>query len=412
MSKLWTPTEVDNLIAILDARPEPTFEERCRAIAGLNGRSFNAIRAKAREMGWEIANNPGEPTSEIKREILYCEIRKLQKDLERERERSAAIEKAIAESIAALPALEVPPRKPWPKKKGDEHTAVLLISDAQIGQAFTLADVGGMGYPYGFGEFESRGQTLVKGTALLTDIWRSYAPVNNLKILFLGDMVEGYKIFRGQQAYIDSNIFKQVFRGAEVLSRMLADLSSHFKTIDAYCVWGNHGRIDKDAHDEDNFDRFFYEFVALRTKPIKNIRFFISESYGMVFTLPEIPGHNFFIWHGDNVKSYMTFPYYGLDRATAQYVQLADMPLHYFCCGHHHRKAILNMPHGELIVNGSWVGTSPFSAKEIRMGGPAIQLFIIAHPRKGIVTPMDIRLSEPFKLAKDEKGIATPYREV
>lgn len=409
MNKLWTPSETDNLIAVLNARPEGTLEERCRAIAGLNGRSGNALSSKAREIGWEPSDALGEPTLEVKREILHGEIRKLQNELEREKERTAAIEKAIAESITALPALEIPKRKPLPRKARDTHTAMLLVGDCQAGEAFTESDISGLGSAYNFDVFGERAQLLTSRTIQLTDIYREYAPVDNLKILFLGDIVEGEEIYRGQRSYIDRPIFDQTFGGSEVLSRMVSELSGHFKEITCYCVWGNHGRLGKDFREDQNFDTLCYKFMQTRLAPFKGIKFFVSKSYVMAFKLPELPEYIWCMWHGDNVQRHLAFPYYGLDRAAAEYIQLTNLPINYFIVGHHHRYAKLERAHGDIIVNSSWVGTSPYSATKIRTGGVPSQTFMVLHPNKGIAATWKIWLGEPFKLNPDDRGVMTPY---
>jgi len=392
----------------LNERPEDTLAERARAIEGLCGRSANAIRQYAAGQGYECTSSV---VVDKGPEVLYAEIARLKKILASREDFDAAVDLAVRESIAALPALKIPPPVKLTKKPADVHTAMLLLGDCQAGEAFSAADVSSAGRPYGWDVFTERARKISAGVRKITKIHRAYAPVHNLKIIFLGDIIEGEEIYRGQRGYIDRPIFDQVFGAAEVLSNIVSELAAEFKQVTCYCVWGNHGRLGKDFRDDQNCDTLCYRFMKMRLAPVKNAEMIISASYKMLFRLPELPEYIWLAWHGDNIRSYLNTPYYGLERAVAQEIMLNNMGIHYTLLGHHHRDAMIGLPHGELIVNSSWVGTSPYSSKVMRTGGTPSQSFFFLHPEYGITSRWPIWLAKKMDLRPNGKGLYTPEAE-
>ena len=98
----------------------------------------------------------------------------------------------------------------------------------------------------------------------ITEIQRADHPVDEVTIMFGGDMVEGLFNFPTQAFEIDATLFEQYV----IVSRLIVDVVrfalAHYKKVTVVPEWGNHGRIGSKRDNvprSDNFDRMCYEFA-------------------------------------------------------------------------------------------------------------------------------------------------------
>jgi hypothetical protein len=98
----------------------------------------------------------------------------------------------------------------------------------------------------------------------ITNIQRADHPVNDVTIMFGGDMIEGLFNFSTQPFEIDSTLFTQW----TTVSRLIVDVVrlalANYEKVTVVPEWGNHGRIGskRDAVPRsDNFDRMCYELA-------------------------------------------------------------------------------------------------------------------------------------------------------
>ena len=98
----------------------------------------------------------------------------------------------------------------------------------------------------------------------ITEIHRADHPVDEVFILFGGDMIEGLFNFPGQAFEIDSTLFEQYVN----VSRLCVDVTryalANYKKVTVVPEWGNHGRIGSKRDNvprSDNFDRMCYELA-------------------------------------------------------------------------------------------------------------------------------------------------------
>lgn len=93
-----------------------------------------------------------------------------------------------------------------------------------------------------------------------------YDPPKQIRVLLLGDMVEGSGIYPSQDAVMGGNATEQVDACYVALESLIMDLlRANLKCeiiIDA--VPGNHGRQSKSAHPESNWDLVLYSMLASR----------------------------------------------------------------------------------------------------------------------------------------------------
>ena len=98
----------------------------------------------------------------------------------------------------------------------------------------------------------------------ITEIQRADHPVNDVTIMFGGDMIEGLFNFSTQPFEIDSTLFTQW----TTVSRLIVDVVrlalANYEKVTVVPEWGNHGRIGskRDAVPRsDYFDRMCYELA-------------------------------------------------------------------------------------------------------------------------------------------------------
>lgn len=96
----------------------------------------------------------------------------------------------------------------------------------------------------------------------LTDLHRKATPVDELVIVFGGDMIEGLFNFPTQPFEIDATLFEQYV----TVSRLLVDVVrrglANYRKVKVCAEWGNHGRIGSKRQAvprADNIDRMCYE---------------------------------------------------------------------------------------------------------------------------------------------------------
>ncbi|MBU2060059.1 MAG: hypothetical protein KKB38_20305, partial [Gammaproteobacteria bacterium] len=238
-------------------------------------------------------------------------------------------------------------------------------------------------------------------------------PLPKLVINLLGDIVTNEDIYLGQGRDIDRILVDQIVQLASELSqRVLYPLCQYFPKVECNAVWGNHGRIGQKGHyhQRTNADYLLYHFIRQTMAHIENFTMRISLSSFMGYVLPEDPERPHLIAHGDKIKRYMSIPWYGMERWEMRMVGLTQVPWAFTHLGHHHQKANIDGPHGERLMNGSWVGASDYSVEQLQVGGQPKQNLIGLHPEYGLTWQYPIYLSkERPRLELDkETGLYTP----
>jgi hypothetical protein len=300
--------------------------------------------------------------------------------------------------IADLVLKELPKLKrlePPVIKKGDlkPESWVIVLSDWHYGQLVKAVEVGG------FSEYspviaQQRLQLLAQAIIRILE----YHPnkPTELVIATLGDMVDGSILRGNQQSNIEFGVCKQVMEGVEILSDFIILLSAHFQRIRFYGVYGNHARLTpnpKDAPPQENFDLLMYHFIQQRLKGLKGISVDYTEAQHMIVRINK---HNFWLDHGDTIKGWAGYPYYGADRQKNNIqaiLQMFSEKADYMLMGHHHRFGWFN----GIIANGSFVGGDLFSIGRLRKMGIAEQALFAVNEKHGVVWMRPIQLSEAVK---------------
>jgi hypothetical protein len=135
----------------------------------------------------------------------------------------------------------------------------------------------------------------------ITDIQRADHPVNDVTIMFGGDMIEGLFNFPSQAFEIDSTLFEQYVNVSRLCVDVVRYALAHYKTVTVVPEWGNHGRIGSKRDNvprSDNFDRMCYE---LAKQLLQNEKRLIWQDCPEDIQRVEIGNYRALLIHGDEV---------------------------------------------------------------------------------------------------------------
>jgi hypothetical protein len=278
--------------------------------------------------------------------------------------------------------------------KQEEEEMILLFSDSQIGTKSLGKEIGmtkkkvyGDIGEYNLNVFRYRLQLWLRSVIKIVKLHRKSVPVNKLNLWFLGDILENEFLFRGQGSYIETGLLQQFYASMYEIAQAIAVLASHFETIEIRGVAGNHGRgTPKPGQTKTwvNWEWLFYRYLELVCRDLTNVKFDLALSW---YDLPEVLGHRFLMLHGEDIISYMRFPWYGAERMLDGYFQLltaVGKPFEYMVFGHHHIAANFQMPAGEWFCNGAWTGYTQFVIKRLYKTEKPKQWLFFCHEKRGI----------------------------
>lgn len=219
------------------------------------------------------------------------------------------------------------------------------------------------------------------------------------KIVFslLGDFVEGYDIFLGQSWSLEKHVVDQAILGSEDVAKAFLDI---FKTFEhhkfhIFEVFGNHGRLGKKGETpySNSMDKVFLRFLKLRLETAaSNFKYYENDSW---FYLVNIYDWNHLLLHGDQGMSSLWSKrptINGLEKGLVRYNQLFQQQIHFVHCGHFHQDWQLSFNQSQMLINGSFIGTSIFSARHMVSGSAPIQVMHIFDPKYGLIHTTRIHL--------------------
>src|SRR5574340_133486 len=291
-----------------------------------------------------------------------------------------------------------------PKKTPNsiEEHLVMHLSDGHHDQIVRPNDFGGL-ESYDFKVSMRRAEQYIDTTLKWTQETLTpqfYFPA--VTVLAYGDHTSGEIHGHIQRSYF-RNMFKNALAIGQLHALMYHDLAQHFEMVNVVYVPGNHGRrsIKKDYHGAmDNWDYMVAETARLYSKNTPNINFLIPDSFSVNL---DINGIGFCVFHGDDIKSSMGIPFYGLERRQRRMMalnQATNTRIRYYCCGHFHRQASLTDIDGELLMNGTWVATDAYSYNAFSGYSVPSQLIHGVNPNHGVTWKMGVHL----KTEGEERG--------
>jgi hypothetical protein len=192
-------------------------------------------------------------------------------------------------------------------------------------------------------------------------------------------------------------MFRNSLAIGQMQALMIRELSKHFPDVRVYCVSGNHGRRShsKDydgAHD--NFDYLISEIARLHCKQFKNVRFVIPDSYSINI---DINGFGFGVEHGDEILSWNSIPFYGIERKTRRLTALNSSfgkQIHYYVFGHFHTCSSMADLRGETFINGAFPATNSYSHNRFSGYRDPMQLIHGVHAKNGVSWRLPVKLKD------------------
>jgi len=334
---------------------------------------------------------------------LEAEIIHLTEERNRERAKSKASAKTqgLFRAITAEMEQRIKPFKALPsqivlrpKAQIVEH-CVMHVSDGHHDAVVRPEEVGGLeeyNFPISCARAERYVNTVVEWTQnTLTP--KFHFPV--LWVLAYGDFTSG-EIHRACERSYYRNQFKNCLAIGQLHALMYRDLAAHFEQVNVLYLAGNHGRrTPKKAYlgAHDNWDYLVGEIARLHCRGLENVYFTIPDAWSANVN---INGVGFNVSHGDDCRSSLGIPWYGMVRRQKGLIALGAAAgakrCRYFCCGHHHAASTLSDVDGELLVNGSWLGTDAFAYNSLSGYREPAQWFHGVNPKHGLTWRLNVKL--------------------
>jgi predicted phosphodiesterase len=279
---------------------------------------------------------------------------RLQRMHEREQARHQAMLDTIRESLTPL-AFNVKWVPKASKAKGAE-TACLVISDVHVGKKTER---------YNIAAAESCLRQIFERTFLISDLHRQAYPVDELNIFATGDIVDGDSIYPTQAHHVDGTMIDQIFGSLPTWAACLAETARRFARVRVHCVRGNHGRVNKFAHESSNWDLIFYHAWRSACANIPNVEWNIPNGWHQVV---KVGGLSVLQFHGHQIKMTMNLPWYGLTTrilrwAAAESIEDFSIAVH----GHFHSSSYVRWASKRIFSNGTLVDGDEFAKEFIGM---------------------------------------------
>jgi len=425
MPKAWTKAEINYLKRKIDNREHPAdFLEEMNKKFG-NERTFKAVRCKLDSMQISLAGcerkmavpTKAEATAIVKKDIIINRLKAEKQILKKKYEQliktsstQETILEFLKEYLQALPEVD-PPKISTAPKSSSEEELVLCLGDIHAGEKVEAEEVNGIN-EYNFDILNFRLKYLADSVVDISMNKLSGYTFKKLHILGLGDWITG-TIHQELVEHGEGTVVECVMNLAYVIAQMIRELATIFEEIEFVGVFGNHGRLHKKPRFKGryaNWDYVCYQTLSMLLANQRNVKFKIPKSF---WVLHEINGQNFLILHGDNIKSSLGIPWYGINRTVANLKELLEAKnqrFRYIILGHFHNLGVLDRVKGELIVNGSLIGGNEFSVGAMFTSSEACQHFCGVHHKKGMTFRYKINVQEapavgevPYKYVGSEE---------
>ena len=279
---------------------------------------------------------------------------------------------------------------PEPEYAASNCTLWFEFSDLQLGTLITSEEIGAIN-EHNWIIWQEKLAIWKKNVIEKIQLYKQSCTIDRVIIACLGDMVEGQDIFKGQIWKVDSNVVDQAINGANDSAGAFAEifLTHHDIQFDVLEVFGNHGRLGQKGDHPYNcsMDKVFQRMLKCqleKTKELTNFSYHNNEAW---FYFIDVYGWNHLLLHGDQgmSKLWSSRPTInGLEKGLSRYNQMFQQQVHFIHCGHFHNDVTWSFNMSQILINGSFIGTSTFSATAMVASSPPIQVMHVFEPRVGL----------------------------
>lgn len=268
----------------------------------------------------------------------------------------------------------------------------LLLSDIHGGEVVLAEQTGGLS-EYNIDITAEYIQSLGQKIIHILQTNHSKTKIEKLYVFMLGDMITG--MIHNLMEHTPMTAIEAKNYTAMIIACLLRDLNQYYPLV-CDCVVGNHPRLTETKRykwrAEDNLDYDLYIQVATILMNFTTIKFNIPRSF---WYIEEVYGWKFLLLHGDDIRSWNQIPWYGIERALKNFqslLQANNLSFDYACLGHFHNIGTLDRCRGEVILNGSAIGTTDYSIGKLFTGNKPKQLLFGIHKDHGITWRYPINL--------------------
>lgn len=322
-------------------------------------------------------------------ETLRAELGRAVRQLADEKRRTEQLVRAVYDAahaaVAGMTLKPVPPPK-LGKATGGEEVAVVVLSDWQLAKVTPT---------YNSEVCAERVERMAAKVLELTEIQRAHHPVRRCHVWLLGDLVEGEMIFPGQPWLVDSSLYVQVQRAAELVERFVRRMLGSFGEVRVTGVIGNHGSMGgrgrRDYNPETNFDRLAYSIARTMFDRAgeKRVTFAIPEGgrERNWYAVDRIGNYSSLLFHGDQIRGHSGIPFYGFHKRVLGWKTGAIRESFTDAtCGHFHTPTRLTLNALTVRVNGTTESDNTYASEQLAAMGEPSQWLLYVRPDKGRVT--------------------------
>lgn len=335
-------------------------------------------------------------------EATMAELRERIKRLERQnsklRTNEDLIKHAVDGVLTATPrTFSVPPkRRKTGRRKKLREIAILHLSDIQLGKITKSYDTD---------VAEKRVLEAVRKACYIADLRRSRAEIDELRIYWGGDVIEGEDIFPHQAHEIDSPLYDQAcvnFPRIAVKANLIA--LEAFDRVANKAVWGNHGRNgprNTRSSPKTNWDRVAYHTTRLTLLGSEEHP---RDDFGgrLTFDAPEdfylvdrVFGWGNLLVHGHQISGgFAGFPWYGAGKKAWGWADALDEPWDNLFFGHFHTPAMFTLGRKRVYANGTTESDNEFAKEQLASAGLACQRLLFMDEEHGVISD-DLLYLEP-----------------
>lgn len=379
----WT-TENEQLLTELVGQGMSDTEVATE-LSRTTGLSFtkDSVRGRRKKLGLDSNGEPKtfeELVSEEKKRAKSAQERTALSREVKEQARFETLMETIREAIGPLnfrfKKLQVA------KSVGqEEEIAVLNLGDLHFGKKTTR---------YNVEIAKQRFANVITGVKKITALHRKAYPIRRLVILWGGDIVDGEGIYPTQPHHTDQHLMNQIFSVAPDIADHLGELAQFFDEVECHCVRGNHGRISKFAHEDDNFDNIFYHTLRLATRQITNLSWNIPTGW---HTIVNVYKERILLTHGHQIKMTLNLPWYGITTRIGRWVNTEQIGQFTIAHLHHfHTSSRLNWGAVKVFTNGTLVSGDEFALEMLGLESNECQWFYGIHPERGVTWAYELQL--------------------
>ena len=290
-----------------------------------------------------------------------------------------------AEVVFNIPPIKILKYKTPRRGRGDPETQVLLLGDHHADEITPT---------YNEAVYKERVEKIFEGTLTITELHRNMYPINDLVIFMLGDMVHGENPFQGAKvSTIKRGGTEQVFDLAlPTLLSLLSSFRENFRSVKVYCVWGNHGKISREAPRTSNWDNTLYQALDIARKPA-GIDIYPPTDFCQLVT---VNGFRFFAYHGDQINISNGIPYFAqVRKLMSWYFNYNGFA--YAVQGHFHKDDLIRATSKiKGFINGAIVTDDPFALEKVGTSGIPCQWTMGVHERQGVTWTYSLILDDKF----------------